>query len=58
MVRTAAYAHYFYNYFDLGVDLLFDGLEHRVIKIVLHTNFPSHHDFYRYVAAATIHVHL
>jgi len=39
---------YFYNYFDLGFDLLFDGVSHTVKKIVLHTNFPCHYDFNRY----------
>ncbi|KNC82542.1 hypothetical protein SARC_05169 [Sphaeroforma arctica JP610] len=36
---------YFYNYFDLGIDVLFDAERHTVKKIVLHTNLPSHLDF-------------
>lgn len=36
---------YFYNYFDQGIDILFDGYTHKVKKIILHTNIPSHFDF-------------
>jgi len=36
---------YFYNYFSLGVDLLFDGKTHQVKKFVLHSNYPGHYDF-------------
>jgi len=36
---------YFYNYFNLGVDLLFDGKTHQVKKFILHTNYPGHYDF-------------
>ncbi|KAF9937421.1 hypothetical protein BGZ65_001512 [Modicella reniformis] len=36
---------YFYNYFNLGIDVLFDGSSHRCKKIVLHTNIPGHFDF-------------
>jgi len=39
---------YFYNYFHLGFDELFDGTTHRCKKIVLHTNMPGHYDFQRY----------
>jgi hypothetical protein len=39
---------YFYNYFSLGLDILFDVTKHTVKKIILHTNFPSHYDFNRY----------
>jgi len=35
---------YFFNYFSLGLDILFDA-SHRVKKFVLHTNFPGHYDF-------------
>jgi len=35
---------YFFNYFTLGLDILFDA-SHRVKKFVLHTNFPGHYDF-------------
>eukprot|EP00123_Amoebidium_parasiticum_P000783 comp11683_c0_seq1/m.6221 comp11683_c0_seq1/g.6221 ORF comp11683_c0_seq1/g.6221 comp11683_c0_seq1/m.6221 type:complete len:426 (-) comp11683_c0_seq1:175-1452(-) len=36
---------YFYNYFDLGLDILFSATTHTVTKFVLHTNFPCHYDF-------------
>lgn len=39
---------YFYNYFHLGMDILFDGSTHRCKKIVMHTNVPGHFDFQRY----------
>mmetsp|Transcript_27201 Transcript_27201/g.41816 ORF Transcript_27201/g.41816 Transcript_27201/m.41816 type:complete len:410 (-) Transcript_27201:12-1241(-) len=40
---------YFYNYFQLGLDILFDGILHIVKKFVFHTNFPSHYLFNCYV---------
>ena len=46
--ESAVLADYFYNYFDLGIDLLFDGQRHCVKKIILHTNLPSHTEFNRY----------
>ncbi|CAH1757687.1 7217_t:CDS:10 [Entrophospora sp. SA101] len=39
---------YFYNYFHLGFDVLFDGMTHRCKKIVLHGNVPGHYDFQTY----------
>merc|ERR1712136_586076 len=36
---------YFYNYFTLGMDVLFDGYSHKVKKIILHTNHPGHYNF-------------
>ncbi|KAF9920566.1 hypothetical protein FBU30_009573 [Linnemannia zychae] len=39
---------YFYNYFHLGLDILFDGSTHRCKKIVMHTNVPGHFDFQSY----------
>mmetsp|Transcript_15971 Transcript_15971/g.22472 ORF Transcript_15971/g.22472 Transcript_15971/m.22472 type:complete len:433 (-) Transcript_15971:102-1400(-) len=48
VVGSHHYRDYFFNYFDLGFDLLFDGCTHRVAKIVLHTNFPGQHLFNRY----------
>jgi hypothetical protein len=39
---------YFFNYFDLGVDVLFDGKLHVAKKFVLWTNLPSQPDFVRY----------
>ena len=40
---------YFYNYFPLGLDLLFDAGTHTVTKIILHTNTPGCYDFDVYV---------
>ena len=39
---------YYYNYFHLGLDVLFDGRTHLVKKVVLHTNPPTHEAFSRY----------
>jgi len=39
---------YFYNYFTLGFDILFDSRTNRVKKFVLHTNFPGHYNFNMY----------
>ncbi|TNN49495.1 UPF0183 protein C16orf70 [Liparis tanakae] len=36
---------YFFNYFTLGVDILFDSATHLVKKFVLHTNYPGHYNF-------------
>jgi len=36
---------YFYNYFKLGMDILFDMRTHVVKKFIFHTNFPCHNDF-------------
>lgn len=36
---------FFFNYFSLGMDLLFDMDSRRLIKFVLHTNVPGHFDF-------------
>uniref|UniRef100_A0A671RX84 UPF0183 protein C16orf70 n=1 Tax=Sinocyclocheilus anshuiensis TaxID=1608454 RepID=A0A671RX84_9TELE len=36
---------YFFNYYILGVDILFDSTTHLVKKFVLHTNFPGHYNF-------------
>lgn len=40
---------YFWNYFNLGIDILFDGATHIVKKFVLRSNIPtnSHFDLYR-----------
>eukprot|EP01091_Cochliopodium_minus_P008833 TRINITY_DN2069_c0_g1_i1.p1 TRINITY_DN2069_c0_g1~~TRINITY_DN2069_c0_g1_i1.p1 ORF type:complete len:182 (-),score=57.76 TRINITY_DN2069_c0_g1_i1:12-557(-) len=37
-----------YNYFDLGIDILFDFENYHIISIILHTNLPSHSDFSLY----------
>jgi hypothetical protein len=43
--ENAAKGDYFYNYFALGIDVMFGVPHHVVKKIVLHSNFPSHPDF-------------
>nr|CAG4643234.1 EOG090X06XP [Ilyocryptus agilis] len=44
----APFSDYFYNYFTLGLDALFDGKYHKLKKFVLHTNFPGHYNFNMY----------
>lgn len=44
-VRRGKHPSYFYNYYHLGIDILFDGTRHTVKKIVCHSNFPGHADF-------------
>lgn len=40
---------YFYNYFALGVSLLFSPSQnHTLQKILLHANLPQSHDFHRF----------
>lgn len=39
---------YFYNFYSLGFDILFDSHTHTVRKIVVHSNFPNHHEFNRF----------
>nr|CAH8873306.1 unnamed protein product [Trichobilharzia regenti] len=39
---------YFYNYFSLGLDILFDAQRHEVMKFVLHTNQPGEYTFNTY----------
>ncbi|CAH8617480.1 unnamed protein product [Heterobilharzia americana] len=36
---------YFFNYFSLGLDILFDAQTHEVMKFVLHTNQPGEYTF-------------
>lgn len=43
--QAGNHTDYFYNYFSLGVDLLFCGRTHQVKKFILHTNYPNHYDF-------------
>jgi len=38
-------ADYFFNYFTMGVDFLFDAVTHSVKKFVLHTNYPGDFNF-------------
>jgi len=45
-IRNASqHADYFYNYFTVGLDVLFDGETDRTKKVILHTNYPGHYDF-------------
>nr|CAG4636205.1 EOG090X06XP [Eubosmina coregoni]SVE69825.1 EOG090X06XP [Eubosmina coregoni] len=46
--EPAPFSDYFYNYFTLGLDALFDGKYHRLKKLVLHTNYPGHYNFNMY----------
>jgi hypothetical protein len=39
---------YFYNYFDIGLDILFDASAHCIKKFIVHTNFPTHPNFNLY----------
>jgi hypothetical protein len=39
---------YIWNYFSHGIDFVFDGSQHRVIKIILHSNFLGHLEMLRY----------
>eukprot|EP00052_Salpingoeca_macrocollata_P005392 m.47181 g.47181 ORF g.47181 m.47181 type:complete len:458 (+) comp14839_c0_seq1:94-1467(+) len=45
---TISCADFFYNYFSLGVDVLFDGTSLKAKKFVVHANVPGHFDFHRY----------
>ncbi|KAJ6648019.1 PHAF1 protein, partial [Pseudolycoriella hygida] len=39
---------FFFNYFTLGLDVLFDARTQRCKKIILHTNYPGHYNFNMY----------
>uniref|UniRef100_A0A6B2EJM2 Uncharacterized protein n=1 Tax=Phlebotomus kandelakii TaxID=1109342 RepID=A0A6B2EJM2_9DIPT len=39
---------FFFNYFTLGIDVLFDARTQRCKKIIMHTNFPGHYNFNMY----------
>ncbi|KAI8929002.1 hypothetical protein BC831DRAFT_445968 [Entophlyctis helioformis] len=34
---------YVWNYFSMGIDMVFDGTTHRVKKMILHSNMLGHH---------------
>ncbi|XP_033626369.1 UPF0183 protein C16orf70 homolog [Asterias rubens] len=36
---------YFFNYFTIGVDILFDAVTHCAKKFILHSNYPGHYNF-------------
>merc|ERR1712232_737749 len=38
----------FYNYFDFGLDILFDLETYKATKFIVHSNAPSHSDFCQY----------
>ncbi|KAI5639188.1 hypothetical protein NE865_08253 [Phthorimaea operculella] len=46
--RPPPASDYFFNYFTLGLDVLFDARTHQVKKFVLHTNYPGHYNFNTY----------
>lgn len=46
---TAIKSDYFFNYFTLGLDVLFDAHSHLAKKFVLHTNYPGHYNFNMYM---------
>ncbi|KAI4467632.1 hypothetical protein MML48_2g00013289 [Holotrichia oblita] len=54
---TVTRSDYFFNYFTLGIDILFDARNHIVKKIVLHTNYPGHYNFNMY-QRCEFHLHL
>ncbi|XP_055547069.1 PHAF1 protein CG7083 [Wyeomyia smithii] len=39
---------FFFNYFTLGIDVLFDARTQRAKKIILHTNYPGHYNYNMY----------
>lgn len=39
---------FFFNYFTLGFDVLFDARTQRCRKVILHTNYPGHYNFNMY----------
>lgn len=46
---TTNRSDYFFNYFTLGLDVLFDARSHLAKKFVLHTNYPGHYNFNMYL---------
>uniref|UniRef100_A0A1B6CXB5 Uncharacterized protein n=1 Tax=Clastoptera arizonana TaxID=38151 RepID=A0A1B6CXB5_9HEMI len=45
---TARRSDFFFNYFTLGMDVLFDAKTGKIKKFVLHTNYPGHYNFNMY----------
>lgn len=43
--KPSIHTDYIFNYFALGVDLLFSGKTHQLKKFILHSNYPCHYDF-------------
>lgn len=46
--ESDGYDDYFFNWYSLGLDVLWDGCKHVAKKVILHSNFPGHYDFDRY----------
>ncbi|XP_063848027.1 PHAF1 protein CG7083-like isoform X1 [Scylla paramamosain] len=46
--KATTRSDFFFNYFTLGLDVLFDAKTQRAKKFVLHTNFPGHYNFNMY----------
>jgi hypothetical protein len=44
-LHFSSHSDFFFNYFTLGMDVLFDAVSHTAKKFVLHTNCPGHYDF-------------
>ncbi|XP_064391487.1 phagosome assembly factor 1-like [Halichondria panicea] len=44
----ASSSDYFFNYFTLGLDVLFDAVSNRAKKFVMHSNVPGHYNFNMY----------
>lgn len=47
--RIQKKSDFFFNYFTLGLDILFDARTQKVKKFILHTNFPGHYNFNMWV---------
>eukprot|EP01133_Synstelium_polycarpum_P007047 gene7047-8195_t len=47
-VESTPSPDYFYNYFHLGIDILFDVKRNMIKKFIFHTNFPTHYEFNLY----------
>ncbi|CAH0390282.1 unnamed protein product [Bemisia tabaci] len=45
---TRRRSDFFFNYFSLGLDILFDAKSQKAKKFVLHTNYPGHYNFNMY----------
>lgn len=43
--RAQRKSDFFFNYFTLGIDILFDARSQKAKKFILHTNFPGHYNF-------------
>jgi len=48
MKAASLKSDYFFNYFQMGLDILIDAKSNNVKKFVMHTNFPGHYNFNMY----------